>query len=124
MVAGARVVVIDLFLRALCFCEHHRACNRDVYPFSDRDSGRGSSDLPGGAFAGLLFKPRCIADSLWHDARAHLFRRGLHIATHLVDTWTDYIGYNDYHLECGGVFVVGRFLNLVTPWLDISRHLL
>src|SRR5436305_4754794 len=117
MVARARLVIVNLLLRALCFCEHHRPRHRNVHAFSDRDISRGSSHLRGGAFAGLLLESRRFADPLRNNSSAHLFRRRLHIATKLVVTRTDYIHRDDYYLERRWFYVVESAWALVKQWL-------
>src|SRR5437868_2031229 len=120
MVAGARLVIVDLLLRALCLCEHYRARYGNVHAFLDRDTRRGSSHLRGGAFAGLLLESRRFADPLRNNACADLFRCRLHVATKLVVTRTDYIRRNNYYLERRWFYMVESTWALVKTMAGYS----
>ena len=120
MVARAGVVALDLFLCTLRFCKYHGTRDRNVCAVSDSDTRRGNTNIPRGAFIGLLFQSRGCADSFWYHARADLLRRRLHYATHLVGLGTADVRDNDLNLERSRFYLVESPETLVTNMAGYS----
>src|ERR1044071_3797820 len=149
MVAGACLVAVDLFLRALRLREYYGSRDRDVYSFSDRDTRCRSTAISGSAVPCLLLKPGSSVNALRYNTRTDLLRRGLHNTTNLVDARTDHVVDNYLRLEFGRIYLVEdsqtlvirtrlghsqnhlavaggyevRFITSETkPWQDIPEH--
>src|SRR6476659_1067255 len=99
LVARPRITASYLLLRALRLRQHHRTRDCDVYPVSHRYTRCGSTALLSRALPRLLFKSRCIIDSLRHHTRTHILWRRLHITKNLVDSRPDHIVDHDQRLE-------------------------
>ena len=114
VVARFSFTAVDLLLRALRLRQHHCARDGDVRAVSDRNSRGRCAAISRRSFTRVFLKLVSIADSLWNNSRADLFRRWLHDATYLVVARVNRFYYHDYHLERSRCWLVEINRILVT----------